>query len=130
MSGLLKIEFPTPSCAKAASASQQDGDGGIRMEVLERSSLGLGVESGGVAIEPGLSGVTARVLGLVWGEVVPVHPRVLRVVALTLARMANGSLVNSQGMPLAVHFWHGCCRLHFTLALAHASQDLRRDRLS
>ena len=88
-----------------------------------------GAESGGVAIEPELSSTAARVLGLVWGEVAPAHPRVLRVVALTFTRMVNESLVNSQVMFLDVHLWHGYFKLHFTLALAHASQDLRRDRL-
>lgn len=88
------------------------------------SSPGFEGGSGGV-IRSEPSGVGARVLQ----EIVSARPRVLRPDVLPLDRMIVGSLVNSQVMPLAVHFWHGCCKLHFTLAFAHASQDLRRDRL-
>ena len=127
MSELL-IEFPISSCAKVASASSEDGGiGGIGLKTLERSSPGA--ESGEVAIDPEFSNAAARVLVLVWEEVIPVHSRVLRVVALTFTRVMNEPLVNSQAIFLDVHFWHGYFKLHFTLALAHASQDLRRDRL-
>lgn len=97
--------------------------------MLSRSFPGFGGESGR-AEGPEPSGEVARVLGLVPEEaVVPARPRATRGAALPLDRIINGSLVNSQVMPLVVHFWHGCCKLHFTLAFAHASQDLRRDRL-
>lgn len=109
-SELLSIEFPTlPSCAKVANASwqEEDDDGRIRFAGLVRSSPEFkGVESEGVAIEPKLSGEVARVLGLGWEEVevVPSRARVPRTDALALARMTKGSLVNSQVMPLDVHF--------------------------
>lgn len=70
--------------------------------LLSVSSLGLGASSDGVLIELELSGVASLVLVLANDEVVPARLRVRT--TPSLARDVLGSLVNSHGISLAVHF--------------------------